>query len=105
MTALNPKSAIANLKSKNMHWYLAKLVYQIICGDGDHVAQFDGQLRLVSADSKEEAFLKARDLGKQEEERFYNRKQQLVQWLFINVSELYKLTELIDGAELYSRIE
>jgi bisphosphoglycerate-independent phosphoglycerate mutase (AlkP superfamily) len=27
-----------------------------------------------------------------------------VQWKFINVSEIYKLGELIDGAELYSRI-
>jgi hypothetical protein len=27
-----------------------------------------------------------------------------VRWQFINVSELYRLTGLIDGAELYSRI-
>ena len=44
-------------------------------------------------------------MGKKEEESFYNQKQQLVQWQFINVSELYPLSELIDGAELYSRIE
>jgi len=30
---------------------------------------------------------------------------QLVQWQFISVSELYQLNELIDGAEVYSRIE
>ena len=34
-----------------------------------------------------------------------NQKEQLVQWQFINVSELYRLSSLIDGAELYSRIE
>jgi hypothetical protein len=28
-----------------------------------------------------------------------------VRWQFINISELYLLSELIDGAELYSRIE
>jgi hypothetical protein len=44
-------------------------------------------------------------MGKSEEESFLNRKQQLVQWQFINISELYHLSELIDGAELYSRIE
>ena len=44
-------------------------------------------------------------MGKREEETFLNRKEQLVQWQFINVSELYRLSELIDGAELYSRIE
>ncbi len=44
-------------------------------------------------------------MGTKEEETFYNRKQQLVQWQFINISELYLLNDLIDGAELYSRIE
>ena len=88
-----------------MNWYLAKLVFRIICGDGDHTPQFDEQLRLISASSKEEAFKKAQRTGKKEEETFYNRKQQLVQWQFINVSEIYKVSELIDGAELYSRIE
>ena len=28
-----------------------------------------------------------------------------MQWQFISVSELYLLNELIDGAEVYSRIE
>jgi hypothetical protein len=88
-----------------MNWYLAKMVFQIVCGDGDHAAQFDEQLRLVTAENKEEAFRKAQCMGQREQETFYNRKQQLVQWQFINVSELYKLSELIDGAELYSRIE
>jgi hypothetical protein len=88
-----------------MNWYLTKLVFRIICGDGDHTPQFDEQLRLISAASKEDAFTKAKQLGEKEQETFYNRKHQLVQWQFINVSELYKLSELIDGAELYSRIE
>ena len=92
-------------KSKNMNWYLAKIVFRIICGDGDHTPQFDEQLRLISASSKEEAFKKAQFTGEKEKETFYNRRQQLVQWQFINVSEIYKLSELIDGAELYSRIE
>ena len=88
-----------------MNWYLAKFVFRIICGGGDHSPQFDEQLRLVSASSKEEAFSKAQEMGKKEEESFYNRKHELVQWQFINISELYLLSELIDGAELYSRIE
>lgn len=87
-----------------MKWYLAKIVYRIICGDGAHIAQFDEQLRLIAARNETEAFNKACEFGKDEEETFHNQKQQLVQWRFINVSELYPLTELIDGAELYSRI-
>jgi len=88
-----------------MNWYLTKMIFRIICGDGNHTAQFDEQLRLISADSKEEAFHKAHMLGSKEEEMFFNRNQQLVQWQFISISELYQLNELIDGAELYSRIE
>ena len=88
-----------------MNWYLAKIVYRIICGNGDHTAQFDEQLRLIYATNKEDAFNKAQHTGKKEEETFYNLKQELVQWQFINVSELYKVGEMIDGAELYSRIE
>jgi hypothetical protein len=89
----------------DMNWYLSKIVFRIICGDGQHTAQFDEQLRLIAAGSKEEAFQKAQTMGMQEEEMFFNQKQQLVQWQFITVSELYRLNELMDGAELYSRIE
>ena len=88
-----------------MNWYLAKIVYQITCGEDRHTAQFDEQLRLIRADKKEEALLKAQLLGSRGEEMFFNNNQQVVRWQFINISELYKLSELIDGAELYSRIE
>jgi Domain of unknown function (DUF4288) len=88
-----------------MNWYLAKIVFRIVCGNGDHAPQFDEQLRLISAVSKEEAFTKAQTTGKKEQETFFNQKEQLVQWQFINISELYLLSDLIDGAELYSRIE
>lgn len=88
-----------------MKWYLAKFVFRIVCGEGQHAAQFDEQLRLIAAGNKEEAFAKAQETGKKEEETFYNRRQQLVQWQFINISELYVLSEFTDGAELYSRIE
>ena len=88
-----------------MNWYLSKLVFRIVCGDGQHRAQFDEQLRLIAAADKEEAFRKAQEMGKREEDAFYNSKEQLVKWEFINISELYVLSELIDGAELYSRIE
>lgn len=87
-----------------MNWYLTKLVFQIICGDGNHQAQFDEQLRLITADTKENAFQKAQSIGQQEQESFYNVKQQLVLWKFINVSELYKLSDMVDGAEICSRI-
>jgi hypothetical protein len=88
-----------------MNWYLTKIVYQIICGEGNHTPQFDEQLRLVSAPDEQEAFLKAQRIGLMEEESFLNQKRHLVKWKFIDVCELYKLSELIDGAEIYSRIQ
>ncbi len=88
-----------------MNWYLVKMVYQIICGDGSHTPQFDEQLRLIAAAGEQEAFNKARQIGLQEEESFFNQQRQLVKWKFINICELYKLSELIDGAEIYSRIQ
>ncbi len=88
-----------------MTWYLSKLVFQIVCGDGGHTAQFDEQLRLISATTKEEAFFKAQEIGRREEETFYNHRQQLVHWQFINVCEVYQLHELVNGTEVYSKIE
>jgi hypothetical protein len=88
-----------------MNWYLAKVVFRIICGDGHHTAQFDEQLRLIAANDKADAFYKAQQLGQQEEEIFPNADRQPVHWKFINVCEVYRLSEMIDGAELYSRID
>ena len=47
-----------------MSWYLTKNVYRIICGQGNHTAQFDEQLRLIEADSSQEAFEKATELDR-----------------------------------------
>lgn len=88
-----------------MNWYIAKIIYRILSGDNTDDAQFDEQLRLIAAENKEQAFFKAQLTGAREEEIFFNASQQLVQWKFINVAELYKLGDMIDGAELYSRIE
>lgn len=88
-----------------MSWYIAKIVYRIICGSGEHTPQYEEQLRLVEAASKSEAFEKALQMGIKEEVQFLNQQQKLVQWKFINVSELYRLHEVADGSEIYSRIE
>ncbi|HEV9036949.1 MAG TPA: DUF4288 domain-containing protein [Puia sp.] len=88
-----------------MNWYLSKIIFRIICGEGHHTPQFDEQLRLISAHDAEEAFEKAMSIGHREQDRFYNHEQQLVQWKFVNVAELYLLSGLLDGAEMYSRIQ
>jgi hypothetical protein len=87
-----------------MNWYLAKLVFRIISGEGGHKPQFDEQLRLLSADSWQEAIAKAEALGVQGQDSFLNNKQQRVQWQFINVAELSAVGKLKDGLELHYRI-
>lgn len=88
-----------------MNWYLSKIVFRIICGEGQHTPQFDEQLRLITADNEQEAFDKSMIIGEKEQDGFYNQDQKLVQWKFVNVAELYKLSGLLDGAEVYSRIQ
>ena len=46
-----------------MNWFMAKIVYRIICGEGDHTPQFDEQLRLIVADNEEEALKKGYAIG------------------------------------------
>jgi hypothetical protein len=87
-----------------MNWYVAKLVFRIISGEGEHQPQFDEQVRLLSAGNWQEAIEKAEALGKQGQDSFLNSKQQKVQWKFINVAELAALGNLKDGMELHYRI-
>jgi Domain of unknown function (DUF4288) len=88
-----------------MHWFLAKLVFRIVCGQGDHTPQFDEQLRLLYAEDELHAFHKARllsegDCGNDEMENTV-----AVKWKFIDVIELHHLTRFTDGAEIYSVIK
>jgi hypothetical protein len=87
-----------------MNWYIAKIVFRIITGDGNHMPQFDEQLRLINANNEEEAFEKAQLLGHEEEDSFMNQKNQTVKWTFINIPELNRLPSLSDGIEIYSRV-
>ena len=87
-----------------MAWYIAKIVFNISAENTEHTPQFDEQLRLISAGSTEEAFLKARALGLTEEDSYLNDKSNKVNWEFINVAEIIPLNKLEDGMELYSQI-
>lgn len=90
--------------SNFMKWYLAKIIFRIICGEGNHTPQFDEQLRLIEAEDDMHAFQKARIMGDDEEDNFLNNVQKPVHWKFIDVSEIHPLDNLVDGVELYSKI-
>lgn len=87
-----------------MKWYLARIVYQINCCGNNGLSQFEDQLRLIASDTESEALHKAKVIGTNEQVSLVNNQNQLVQWNFINVSELYCISEFLDGAELYSAI-
>ncbi len=86
-----------------MTWYVAKIVFQITSKSARTVAQFDEHLRLVCAESFEQAFVKARLIGISEEDPAPAGPTNTA-WEFVNILELYPLKELSDGVELHSRI-
>jgi Domain of unknown function (DUF4288) len=88
-----------------MNWFLAKLAFRVLCGNGNHIPQFEEQLRLIYADDTLHAFHKARLLG--EGDCINNEAQHAVnvKWKFIDVTELHPLTHFTDGAEIYSVIK
>lgn len=97
------KSCNQPLKTaNNMNWYITKLVFNIDIENGKNNAQFDEQLRMIKAESIDEAFFKARAFGKSEEAMFVNTNKKLVNWKFIDVSEIQLVNELSDGAEIYT---
>lgn len=87
-----------------MNWYIAKIIFTISAQNTDHKPQFDEQLRLIEATSVEEAFIKARTIGLTEEDSFINDKNNLVNWEFVNVTDISPLNGLEDGVELTSRL-
>ncbi len=87
-----------------MNWYIAKVIFKISNARNKDTSQFDEHLRLIEADSFEEAFFKARILGIKEEDHLMDDDLQSVSWEFVNVSEIIPLRELKDGLELYSQI-
>jgi hypothetical protein len=88
-----------------MNRYIAKIIYQVICGEGKHASQFDEQVRLIEAADLADAYTNALEIGVNEEDGFMNNKQQLVQWKFISVAELYELDDFCNGTELSSSLK
>lgn len=87
-----------------MSWFISKIIFQVICGDGEHTPQFDEQLRLIHAANEQEALKKAINIGLEEQNTFNNSKNESVIWSFVDVTELQRVNELKDKTELYSRI-
>ncbi len=87
-----------------MDWFIAKIVFRIVCGDGNHRAQFDEQLRLIAAPDRPAALAKATALGEKVQERFLNQHQQWVNWEFVAVTEITPLDNLDDETEVHFQV-
>lgn len=85
-----------------MDWYLVKLIFSIHIDNENDNTQFDEQTRFIQANNLEQAFFKARAIGKQEEESFLNKNNRLVSWKFIDIVDLHALQQIKDGGLIYS---
>ena len=73
-------------------------------GKDEKLVQFDEQLRLVFAEDDLQAFTKAQRMGEREQYVLPLLKEQSLSWKFLFVTDLYKLENMTDGAEVFSRI-
>ncbi|TKC09022.1 DUF4288 domain-containing protein [Pedobacter frigoris] len=85
-----------------MKWFLVRYIYEIISGDGGYRVQFDEQLRLISADTGNDAICKAEGMADDFHPPFRNYKGELVEWKFICIAGLHEIQTPTDGAEVTS---
>lgn len=85
-----------------MNWYIAKLVFKIICNEGKHTPQFDQQLRLIKANTRSSAFEKAMEIGYKDEFSLPANNTNSVSSEFLGVVELELLEMISDGMTLYT---
>lgn len=85
-----------------MNWFLVKLVFRILCGDGQHQAQFDEQWRLLRAPDGRSALKKAYDLGEKEATVFMNQQDVRIQWRFLGVVSMKEVDMDTEQVELCS---
>jgi hypothetical protein len=88
-----------------MNWYLVKLVFQVLSGEGTHTPQFDEQVRLICADEVNWAYEKATVIGWLEQRSFLNSKEEKVEWKFIDVAEIHRIDNPEDGVLLCTMTE
>ncbi len=85
-----------------MQNYLVKLLFNIHIDDRNDCSKFDEQIRIIESNSAEEAFFKARSIGQNEEESFLSANNEIITWHFVDVLDVYDLSNMADGQLLYS---
>ena len=89
------------------NWYSANLLFRANVDD-DSGAQplCEESLRVLIADSDEDARTRAEQIGRAAQHSYLNDAGKEVQWVFVSVLELQDLCEsaLLDGMEVFSRL-
>jgi hypothetical protein len=88
-------------------WFAASLLFRSIhsgnqCVDG---ALWEESVRLISAESVEEAQKKAEVLGRDAEVNYAVSENDNVRWIFVQIERIYEIQdeEIVHGSELFSR--
>jgi hypothetical protein len=81
------------------NWFIAKLVYQIVCGEGKHRPQFEEQWRLINAHDATEVMVKAQSMAHSETESIVAGLLP-VHWQFVSLVEIIPLNQMADGTEI-----
>jgi hypothetical protein len=87
-----------------MPYFCARLLVICLVDDGKPRKRnvCDYPFILLRADDFAHAFSKAIDLGKKQETKYKNSKQQSVRWAFVKVEQIWELEENLDGQEIGS---
>lgn len=86
-----------------MKWYVARLL--VVCLVDRRPRRqntCDYPFVLVRADSAEQAFERALELGRAQETRYLNAQGQSVRWAFVRVEEIRTCEPHVEGTELGS---
>lgn len=85
-----------------MKWYCTKLIFQIQIESEKISHQFDESIRLIAADSIEDASDKSYQLGKNSQTSFVNLQGDQVIWKFVDVASLFEIENFSDGMEIFA---
>jgi len=87
-----------------MKWFAVNCIYQVICGEGKHMPQFNEQIRLIQADGIRQALSKANLNAMHFNPSFNNCQGDKIVWKFLGVGGISEVAALKDGAEVSSKI-
>lgn len=86
-------------------WYSANLLFKSVHSTPDEDALWEESIRLIRADTVEDALEKAQILGERERTSYVAKPGDRVTWDFVQVERVFEISDelLSDGSEIFSR--